>query len=235
MIINSDISYTLIRKSFLRYRRIKITSDGSIIVTVNRTCGKKDIKKFIEEKKNWINKTVNRLMQKKQGNESLVIEKKGQLLHCGQWYRIKTTEADEAVKKIYINEADRIISLSLNNENEGLKDKLDNWQKEVFKKTVEALAGRIGRANGIEYNCIIVRGQKSRWGCCSSKNNISLNWRLIKAPAHILEYVVIHELCHIRERSHSGRFWSIVGSLYPGYKEAKKWLRDNGELLYLEC
>ena len=88
---------------------------------------------------------------------------------------------------------------------------------------------------GVTYGKISIRDQKTRWGSCSSEGNLSFNWRLILAPPDVLDYVVIHELCHRKEMNHSKEFWALVESLMPEYKERRKWLRENGNNLTLDA
>ncbi len=83
----------------------------------------------------------------------------------------------------------------------------------------------------VTYATISIRDQKTRWGSCSSKGNLSFSWRLILAPPKVLDYVVVHELCHRKEMNHSPRFWALVESIIPDYKIHRKWLKENGEKL----
>lgn len=78
---------------------------------------------------------------------------------------------------------------------------------------------------------IAIREQKSRWGSCSDRGNLNFNWKLMLAPPEALEYVVVHELCHLIEFNHSPRFWKLVESRMPEYRAAQKWLKDNGNKL----
>ena len=88
---------------------------------------------------------------------------------------------------------------------------------------------RVGREPGR----VTIREQKSRWGSCSSKGNLNFNWKLIMAPPEALDYVVIHELCHLYEFNHSPRFWALVEAQMPEYKAWKQWLKDHTDDLYL--
>lgn len=88
---------------------------------------------------------------------------------------------------------------------------------------------RIGRTSGR----ITIRDQKSRWGSCSNRGNLNFNWKLIMAPPEVLDYVVIHELCHLHEFNHSPRFWQLVRAQMPDYEAWKKWLKDHTQDLYL--
>ena len=81
---------------------------------------------------------------------------------------------------------------------------------------------------GVSYGKITLRQQKTRWGSCSSEKNLNFNWLLILAPSEVLDYVVVHELCHRREMNHSQAFWKEVEKILPDYRERQKWLKDNG-------
>lgn len=102
--------------------------------------------------------------------------------------------------------------------------------REYFPKRVSHYAHMLG----VTYGKISIRDQKTRWGSCSGEGNLSFNWRLILAPPDVLDYVVIHELCHRKEMNHSKEFWALVESLMPEYKERRKWLRENGKNLTLD-
>ena len=84
---------------------------------------------------------------------------------------------------------------------------------------------------GVEFGRVAIRDQKSRWGSCSARHNLNFNWKLIMAPPEVLDYVVIHELCHLIEFNHSRRFWSLVESRMPEYEVWKKWLKVHGSEL----
>lgn len=84
---------------------------------------------------------------------------------------------------------------------------------------------------GGNYSKITIRDQKTRWGSCSSNGTLSFNYRLMLAPPRVLDYVVVHELCHLTHMNHSIEFWDMVGSILPEYKEYRKWLKDNGHTL----
>ena len=87
------------------------------------------------------------------------------------------------------------------------------------------------KLTGGHYTSITIRDQKSRWGSCSSKGTLSFNYRLMMAPQKILDYVVVHELCHLTHMNHSPAFWSMVESILPDYKESKQWLNEHGREL----
>ena len=84
---------------------------------------------------------------------------------------------------------------------------------------------------GVQYGRITIRNQKTRWGSCSSKGNLNFNCLLMLAPPEVLDYVIVHELCHRKEMNHSPRFWSEVAKVIPDYKKHEKWLKTEGTRL----
>ena len=84
---------------------------------------------------------------------------------------------------------------------------------------------------GVKFNRITLREQKTRWGSCSGKGNLSFNLKLIMAPRYVLDYVVVHELCHLIHMNHSKSFWNEVESFMPNYKMAEVWLKLNSRKL----
>lgn len=87
---------------------------------------------------------------------------------------------------------------------------------------------------GGSYSRITVRDQKTRWGSCSSTGTLSFNYRLMFAPPRVLDYVVIHELCHLTHMNHSREFWNLVASVMPEYKIHRNWLKEHGQELHIE-
>lgn len=91
----------------------------------------------------------------------------------------------------------------------------------VFEEKAAYFAGRMG----VAYHRITIRGQISRWGSCSTKGNLNFNWKLMLVPEELQDYVVVHELAHLKEMNHSKRFWAVVEEVLPDYKERRKALR----------
>jgi hypothetical protein len=104
--------------------------------------------------------------------------------------------------------------------------------RERARARVTGIAEAEAPALGVRYGRIVVRGQRTLWGSCSSRGTLSFNWRLALAPVEVLDYVVVHELCHLRAPDHSRRFWRLVESRRPRWREQRDWLREFGpELL----
>ena len=102
---------------------------------------------------------------------------------------------------------------------------------ERLKPMLLKSVGRYAKIIGVNYGRITIRAQRTRWGSCSQKGNLNFNCLLSLAPSDVLDYVVIHELCHLRHMDHSKKFWADVEKYCPKYKSAKAWLKADGSAL----
>ena len=110
--------------------------------------------------------------------------------------------------------------------------RLDEGQMKVLtaqaRKDLTARAAFFAARMGVSYGRIAIRHQKSKWGSCSSKGNLNFNCLLMLTPEYVRDYVVVHELSHLRHMNHSREFWDEVGRVLPDYRVARKWLKENG-------
>ena len=95
-------------------------------------------------------------------------------------------------------------------------------------KTIPPRVSRYAQQMGVTYHRITIRCQRTRWGSCSTKKNLNFNCLLMLTPPEIQDYVIVHELAHLREMNHSSRFWAEVETVMPDYKERRAWLKNHG-------
>ena len=120
------------------------------------------------------------------------------------------------------------VSVSKGSKESDVRNALSDWYEcHALKKLIEKTKQYAGII-GVSPNSISVKNYKSRWGSCSSKGDISYNWRIILAPPHIVNYVVVHELCHLRHMNHSPAYWKSVKQVFPDYLVCRKWLKEKG-------
>lgn len=168
-------------------KTVSLQIDKDLAVTVRAPYRMSDaaIRKFIEEKSDWIEKHMREMQERREEYEA----EPGELL---------------TVEEL----------------------------RELARKAAEYIPGRVesyASLIGVSYGRITIRNQRSRWGSCSSKGNLNFNCLLMLAPPEIIDYVIVHELCHRREMNHSPLFWQEVEKILPDYKSRRKWLKDNGE------
>ena len=131
----------------------------------------------------------------------------------------------EKAQKRIANRTERLNSLTPITSDE--IDSLKAGAKPIIEEKVRLFADKIG----VKYGKITIRNQKTRYGSCTAKGNLNFNCLIMLMPEKIIDYVIVHELCHIKEMNHSRRFWNEVESILPDYKERRKWLKLNGNIL----
>jgi predicted metal-dependent hydrolase len=108
-----------------------------------------------------------------------------------------------------------------------LRPTLERHLQLLAKTELAARAQELAAAHHLDVKRVAVRNQKTRWGSCSHSGTISLNWRLIQLPAAVRDYIIVHELMHLRQLNHSPRFWAEVEKASPNYRGAEDWLKKN--------
>lgn len=120
-------------------------------------------------------------------------------------------------------------------EETSVKRALETLYRRKARETFEERAEYFAEQMGVEYEQIEVRNQRTKWGSCSTTGTLGLNWRLMMAPQETVDYIVIHELAHLRESNHTDAFWSLVAQQDPDYKEHSRWLEENStQLIFSE-
>ena len=110
-------------------------------------------------------------------------------------------------------------------------DEVICWLQNEASTIIQERVTRYANIMGVSYVSVKMSNAKSRWGSCSTKNNLNFAWRLVMCPISVIDYVVVHELSHIEYRNHSQAFWARVKTVLPNYREQQDWLRANRELM----
>ena len=226
-IFGHDITIDI--KRVITLKSIAIKVQGKVItIKVPFFLNNKSIEGLISKKNNWIRKQLNtqskfKLFKKK----SYISDEK--FLYLGRYYKLKII----GDKKNSVNIEGDFLKVNVKNEKNISKIKkiIKEWFYEKSFEYFNKETYDCAKKNNLDIKSIKVRQYKARWGSCSINGDISFNWRLIMAPPKIIEYVIIHELMHIKEHNHSSKYWKHVRSLYPNIKQAKEWLMHNGQTL----
>jgi predicted metal-dependent hydrolase len=113
------------------------------------------------------------------------------------------------------------------------KPAIERFYRRAAREEIAVRLDAASAAVGAAYSGLSIRGQRSRWASCSAAGAMSFNWRLLLAPEPVLQYVVWHEVCHLEIRDHSPRFWALLASRFPDWREQRSWLRANGATLVI--
>lgn len=219
---NGDtISYHLERRP-RRTVGLKITNDG-LVVHAPRHILEFQLKKILQEKSNWIQ---NKLEARKQNYVPPLSWQQGELLQLlGNPITLHLV-VDTKNRQPQFNHDSLIIQSPEISQPTAVQRKVVQWYKKQaltdFSRRLEILAAKLG----VPTPPLQLSNAQSRWGSCNSRGVIRLNWRLLQAPPHIINYVICHELAHLKEMNHSAKFWAVVYSLYPQYKQAEKELKQ---------
>lgn len=200
---------------------LKITADGLVVHAPKRIL-ENQLNHVLQEKAHWI---LSKL-QAREANKTAPIQwLNGEyLLFLGNDIQLKIS-ADKVNKAAVLERSDLVISQP-DPLNQALSaHKIVAWYKKQalldFSRRLEVFAAKLG----VVTPPLALSNAKSRWGSCNSRGEIRLNWRLLQAPPHIINYVICHELAHLKQMNHSAKFWAVVESLFPSYKLAEKELK----------
>jgi len=197
---------------------ISINENAELIVRAPKRISDQKIQDFINEKENWI--TKNQSVIKARAEDTA--KDKNMLLYLGTLFPLTT---DNDAKKISFNGEEFLADLQ---NKEKTNKSLKTWYKNKFKEVAVPRLFYFAEKHNLQVNQVRIKEQKTLWGSCSSRNNINLNFLLIMAPLKVIDYVIIHELAHTIHKNHSVNFWNAVEEIMPNYKEAKRWLKENG-------
>ena len=222
-----DISYSVKRSSKRTKVTITIERDRRVVVHAPNHASDEAIARIVEAKRHWIyEKTRHR--QKYTGRphppgKELVNGESA--LYLGRSYRIEIV--DKETECIRFNQR-FLIPASLAPHKKGA---MREWYIARAKERILSRVVKQARELGVSFGQVRIVDNRYRWGSCTVRNNINLNWRLIKAPIFVVDYVIAHELAHLLEPNHTPRFWNIVKTQVSNMDRARDWLREHGQLL----
>jgi len=208
------------RKTFA----LQITEDASLTVRAPANASIAEINRIVLKNAGWI---------KRKKEESLVKQKteakkfvSGEcFLYLGKAYKLVVVSG-QAVPIIFKNEF-RLSERALHE----AESCFIWWYKRAAIEEISARVHYYSKEVDIQYSKVKINSAQKRWGSCSSKGNLNFSWRLIMAPPSVVDYVVVHELAHIKHRNHADKFWALVKKIMPGYEIEARWLKENGYLL----
>ncbi len=233
------IPYALRRSGRRRTIELSVPSSTAVRVIAPRFVPLETIERFIHSRSDWIIKRI----QEKRSEEERVGHKKYETGHdflfLGQAYPLIVEKKNYLMTKVSFSGDRWEVRANDATTEKMIKNKLVLWYR---KQAGEVLAGRVfhySRVMGLEPSekapqKITVKTQKRLWGSCNHHGkSINLNWTLIMAPLSVIDYVVVHELCHLEVPNHSQRFWRKVAKFMPDYKKSEEWLKHNAALMRL--
>jgi len=228
-IVDNELSIQVVRSTRRRKTSSIIISNGLVKVVVPDQISDFTIKKLINKRMSWIRKKL-----QDESNITPIMAKEyvdgERFTYLGNSYKLKSFVGSVSFVKVtsdYIH-----ISLPKKSK-ENIKALLEHWYEEKATEILTEKTNSYAKIIGVSPTSIALGDFKSKWGSCSIEGKISYNWKIIIAPHKILDYVVIHELCHMLEHNHSKEYWRHVNTYCNDFKEYRKWLKLNGRDLVL--
>ena len=207
-----------------RYR-LSVGRDGTAVLTIPMRGSERQARQFLASQRDWLARTRRRLAALPRSAAVWTIGTS--VLWRGQWRPID--RAAETTPHVALGDE----RFRVRGHEGDLRPTLEAHFRRLARIELPPRTWELAAVTGVEVREVVVRDQRTRWGSCSASGTISLNWRLVQAPAFAADYIVLHELMHLREMNHSERFWALVEAVCPRWREAERWLKNHGGALGL--
>ncbi len=228
-----SFAYQIKRSRRRKTVAICVKPDGSVRILVPSILPDKNIAALVQKKSTWIRSKIARFQEM----QSLQLEKhyvSGESLsYLGETFKLQIAEGTAG--EITLARGSFHVQLPKETADEArkqyIKEKLESWYRQQALKRLLEQTGRYAEKIGVVPSSVGIKGYRSRWGSCHSDGRIYFNWRIILAPPFVIDYLVVHELCHLLHANHSRNFWRCVERMLPDYAERRKWLKAHGRWL----
>lgn len=221
-----ELKYTIQRSAKRRKLTISIERDRSVVVHAPEGTSDEKIAQVVTSKRQWIYEKIGHdqkyLLPHAPGKELVSGES---ALYLGRQYQIEVVKTD--FSSIQFTQRFLIPDVSM-------VKRVNAFREWYIHKAKEKIIPRVkhhSRLLGVNIALVKIVDNRYRWGSCTLNDNVNINWRLIKAPMFVIDYVIVHELAHLIEANHTPAFWNIVRAQASTMDKAKLWLKENGQLL----
>ncbi|MEX1143054.1 MAG: SprT family zinc-dependent metalloprotease [Thermoleophilaceae bacterium] len=227
-----SIAHTVRRSSRARRARIQVSPEG-VEVVLPQSMPLSAAAPFVRSRQAWVERTLERMRAAEARLPRPRLEDGGDVPLLGERLPLRVRVGGGRVRSHVAMRGGGLHVAVAEPGPDAVRAALEGWYRRQARiEVAQRLDAAVARA-GTAYARLQIRGQRTRWASCSSKGAMCFNWRLLLAPAEILDYVVEHEVAHIEVPDHSPRFWALLGSRCPGYREHEAWLRAHGHALRL--
>ncbi|MFP4323861.1 MAG: M48 family metallopeptidase [Anaerolineales bacterium] len=233
------VSYTIRRSKRARRVKLRIAPEIGLEVILPNDRSEQEVERLLHNSQDWILKNLQRVDQLVAKTPKLQYITGECLPYLGETLTLEVIPRQRAKRSHVSRQADWLrVRLgaqpaSESDQNDEVRAALEAWYRAQAKTYITARAHELATQYGYTIHKVTIRGQKTRWGSCSTRGNLNFNWRLMLTPRGAVDYVIIHELCHLTEMNHSPRFWALVEQHCPDYRYWWRWLKDHGTTLPL--
>jgi predicted metal-dependent hydrolase len=222
------IEISKIIRSKRRSIALIVERDGSLVVRAPMQASDDTISRLVESKADWIKAT----QEKARKLGPAPVRKKfvdgEEFYFMGQLYRLEIVKGKQTA--LHLDDSFKMSPMT----RPKARLAFEAWYKKQAKALIPGRVSQLAKTHGFEYQKIRISSARTRWGSCSTQGTLSFTWRLVMAPEDMIDYVIVHELVHLRFHNHSRDFWRQVELLMPDYKEKRLWLKKNAGFLTLD-
>jgi len=222
---NQTVPYVVKRSFRVKHVRLEVGVKTGLTVVVPNSYDIEELPDLLEKRRRWIlgklSKYVNvrtpgAVNQLKSGDSIPYLDR-----------HLKVVEQHKPGTPVGIRLEKNRLLINLNRQHGRLDLVLEWWYRQQAERFIKKRADELCPRLGVTYGRLTVRGAKTRWGSCSQKANLNFNWKLMMAPEPVIDYVIIHELAHLKEMNHSKDFWKLVAEHCPQWRKHKRWLKEH--------
>lgn len=229
---NTIINYSINKKSNVKNITIKVKHPNNVIIVSPKSVNNEFIHDLVVSKSRWILNKLNEFQNKEADNPPLLLVDGDSIPYIGDYYTLNVYKEKSIIKCTLDFKEGKFIAkvpynISSNDQYIKLRELLINWYLTEGSKLIKERISIYSKKLNLYPESITLKEQKTSWGTCSSKGNIYINWKILLAPLDIIDYVLVHELCHLKYMNHSKEYWSLVSTIFPNYKEKRTYLKDN--------
>ena len=221
-----DLAYKIVRSGKRKTLGITVERDRSVVVHAPDSLSDDEVRRIVDAKRQWIfEKRRHPQKYKERTPPGKEVVNGESAPYLGRDYRIQVRETDsgqvEFARQFLVPPAHQAKR----------REVLKEWYIAEAKEKILTRVRQHARELGVEFSTARIVNNRYRWGSCTVGDSVNFNWRLIKAPMFVIDYVIIHELAHLIESNHTPAFWNIVRANTPRMEKAKEWLKEHGQLL----
>lgn len=224
------VSYTIKRSPRARYVRLEVRPETGLTVVIPRSYKSDQIPDLLRRKGRWVLSKLAKYYNAPPTMAGKELESGDTIRYLGQALKVVIRRFHQNTDGVVLEQGRLIVNARAAG-NGGLNWLVERWYRMQAEALITEKADELATQMEVTYGRLTIRGQKTRWGSCSRQGNLSFNWKLMAAPAPVVNYVVVHELAHLKEMNHSKKFWQLVARYCPRWREHKKWLKEHAALL----
>lgn len=216
----------VIRTNRIKTATVKV-DEGKVSVVIPMNLSDSRIKELVTKKTRWIREKI-LLHRQSAPSKSKEYVSGESFTYLGRNYRLKVETGK--TRSVKLKNGKLIVTLPKKSSDK-IQEAMTQWYREHAEQKLREKSERYAKLIGVQPKSVSIKTFKSRWGSCHKNGDVQFNWKIVIAPNRIVDYVVVHELCHMMQHNHSPNFWKCVEKYFPEYLECKEWLMNNGKYL----